>query len=110
MNKTKLLTAILGLSIAGNAALGIYAAKLNEDVDIAYRLALHLWLADRKRIRHHPLIPRNLFLRRYIRAGSFPARLWLPQPCRQPGDRISVTFTKDQYKNGSGFKKIEVIE
>ena len=39
MNKTKLLTAILGLSIAGNAAVGIYAAKLNEDVDIAYRVA-----------------------------------------------------------------------
>ncbi|KUL16217.1 hypothetical protein RFN66_03835 [Bacillus paralicheniformis] len=39
MNKTKLLTAILGLSIAGNAALGIYAAKLNEDVDITYRVA-----------------------------------------------------------------------
>ena len=39
MNKTKLLTAILGLSLAGNAALGIYAAKLNEDVDIAYRVA-----------------------------------------------------------------------
>ncbi|MEC0756438.1 hypothetical protein P8884_22450 [Bacillus haynesii] len=39
MNKTKLLTAILGLSIAGNAALGFYAAKLNEDVDIAYRVA-----------------------------------------------------------------------
>ncbi|UOY86818.1 hypothetical protein [Bacillus glycinifermentans] len=39
MNKTKLLTAILGLSIVGNAALGIYTAKLNEDVDIAYRVA-----------------------------------------------------------------------
>ncbi|MEC0633376.1 hypothetical protein P9D81_00995 [Bacillus haynesii] len=33
MNKTKLLTAILGLSMAGNAALGIYAAKLNEDAE-----------------------------------------------------------------------------
>ncbi|MCY9220605.1 hypothetical protein MOF08_07725 [Bacillus licheniformis] len=39
MNKTKLLTVVLGLSIAGNAALGLYAAKLNEDVDIAYRVA-----------------------------------------------------------------------
>lgn len=49
------------------------------------------------------------------KCGSQPLRRQTERRCRdpqatdaKPGDRISVTFTKDQYKNGSGFKALRL--
>ena len=104
MNKTKLLTAILGLSIAGNAALGLYTAKLNEDVDIAYRVADDM--AAEAKDAQEIVEGKDYAVSADDGGFSFdPAAT-----DAKPGDRISVTFTKDQYENGSGFKAIKVIE
>lgn len=110
MNKTKLLTAILGLSIAGNAALGIYTAKLNEDVDIAYRVADDM-AAEAKDAQE--TIEREYIVEGKDYAVSADDGGFSFDPAAtdaKPGDRIIVTFTKDQYENGSGFKAIKVIE
>lgn len=110
MNKTKLLTAILGLSLAGNAALGLYTAKLNEDVDIAYRVAddMAAEAEDAQETIEREYIVEGKDYAVSADDGGFS---FDPQATdAKPGDRISVTFTKDQYKNGSGFKAIKVIE
>lgn len=104
MNKTKLLTAILGLSIAGNAALGIYAAKLNEDVDIAYRVADDM-AAEAKDAQE--IVEGKDYA---VSADDGGFYFDLGATDAKPGDRISVTFTQDQYENGSGFKAIKVID
>ncbi|MEC3606094.1 hypothetical protein P9126_03545 [Bacillus glycinifermentans] len=110
MNKTKLLTTILGLSIAGNAALGFYTVKLNEDVDIAYRVAddMAAEAKDAQETVEREYIVEGKDYTVSADDGGFSFDPAVTDA--KPGDRISVTFTKDQYENGSGFKKIEVIE
>ncbi|EDW22328.1 hypothetical protein FO510_05540 [Bacillus pumilus] len=110
MKKTKWMTAILGISIAGNAALGIYAVKLNDDVDVAYRVADDMALEAET--------AQETVQREYIVEGADYAVsaddggfAFNPDKVNaNPGDRISVEYTKKQYEDGSGYKKVEVID
>ncbi|MED1527901.1 hypothetical protein [Bacillus pumilus] len=110
MKKTKWITALLGLSLASNAALGIYAVKLNEDVDVAYRVADDMALEAET--------AQETIQREYIVEGTDYAVSaddggfsFNPDKVNaKPGDRISVEFMKKQYEDGSGYKKVEVID
>ncbi|MED4828159.1 hypothetical protein [Bacillus atrophaeus] len=108
--KTKIIGAVIGSSVAANLALGLYAVQLNEDIDVAYRVADDM--------AHEAKIAQERIEREYIVEGDDYAVSaddggFSFDPAKtdaKPGDRISVTFTADQYAAGSGFQKIEVIE
>lgn len=110
MKKTKWMAAILGISIAGNAALGIYAVKLNDDVDVAYRVADDMAIEAET--------AQETVQREYIVEGADYAVsaddggfAFNPDKVNaKPGDRISVEYTKKQYEEGSGYQKVEVID
>ncbi|MCR9040841.1 hypothetical protein QRX25_14735 [Bacillus sp. L381] len=100
----------LALSLVANGVLGVYLAKANDDADVAYRVADDM--------AHEAKIAQESIEREYIVEGKDYAVsaddggfAFDPKKANvKPGDRISVTFTRDQYENGNGYQQIKVIE